>query len=552
MFSTNTNIHLLKDISEVELPLKLDYPFQYTPSKIAKIACNELQEYLENQTDFNGNFNKLGKMFGVLIVKNTNGDLGYLAAFSGKINEQVFIKGFVPPVFDTLNPNGFFKLGEQKLNNLNKEIEDFENDKEYLLFQKKIATAKQQQEEEIELVRIANKKAKKQREIQREKAKKELLEKDFLVFLEELRKQSIRKNYELKDLKKNWATTIINLEEKLKKIEEPLRNLKNKRKVFSAKLQQRLHESYQFLNAKGEEKNLSSIFNEINFRLPAGTGECCAPKLFQYAFQQNLQPVAMAEFWWGKSPASEVKSHKEYYPACKGKCKPVLNWMLQGLNVRENPVKNRKNIQLKIQYEDEYLLVLEKPYRFLSVPGREIEDSVYTRIKAKYPKATGAIMVHRLDMGTSGLLVVAKQATIHKKLQQQFAERTVKKRYTAVLDGIVEKNSGTINLPLRVDYNNRPRQLVCFKNGRAALTYFKVIERKNGKTKIHLFPETGRTHQLRVHCAHHLGLNTTIYGDDLYGTTQDRLYLHAEYLEFTHPKNQQRLSFFCESGFELI
>lgn len=552
MFSTNTNIHLLKDISEVELPLKLDYPFQYTPSKIAKIACNELQEYLENQTDFNGNFNKLGKMFGVLIVKNTNGDLGYLAAFSGKINEQVFIKGFVPPVFDTLNPNGFFKLGEQKLNNLNKEIEVFENDKEYLLFQKKIATAKQQQEEEIELVRIANKKAKKQREIQREKAKKELLEKDFLVFLEELRKQSIRKNYELKDLKKNWATTIINLEEKLKKIEEPLRNLKNKRKVFSAKLQQRLHESYQFLNAKGEEKNLSSIFNEINFRLPAGTGECCAPKLFQYAFQQNLQPVAMAEFWWGKSPASEVKSHKEYYPACKGKCKPVLNWMLQGLNVRENPVKNRKNIQLKIQYEDEYLLVLEKPYRFLSVPGREIEDSVYTRIKAKYPKATGAIMVHRLDMGTSGLLVVAKQATIHKKLQQQFAERTVKKRYTAVLDGIVEKNSGTINLPLRVDYNNRPRQLVCFKNGRAALTYFKVIERKNGKTKIHLFPETGRTHQLRVHCAHHLGLNTTIYGDDLYGTTQDRLYLHAEYLEFTHPKNQQRLSFFCESGFELI
>lgn len=549
MFLNDTKIHFLNFSSEVDLPQKIDYPFQYTPHSIAQKASLELQEYLEKQTDFNGKFDELGKMFGVLVVKTPEGKLGYLAAFSGKIDEQVFIDGFVPPVFDTLNPNGFFKLGEEELNQINQKIETFENNKQYLAFKQQILTAKKQQENDIENLREQNRKAKNLRKARRKEAENTLSENELTAFIEILRKESIRKNYELKDLKRNWTRKIEQLEKEFNSFEAPLQSLKNKRKTFSAELQERLHKSYLFLNANGEKKDLITIFNEIEFRLPAGTGECCAPKLFQYAFQQNLTPIAMAEFWWGKSPASEIKTHKEYYPACKGKCKPVLSWMLQGLEVRENPVKNRKNIELKTLFEDEHLVVLVKPYRFLSVPGREIEDSVYTRMRTKYPNATGVLMVHRLDMGTSGVMVVAKKAEVHKNLQQQFTARTVKKRYVAILDGIVGKDSGIINLPLRVDYNNRPRQLVCFEKGRPSVTRFKVVERKNNKTKVHLFPETGRTHQLRVHCAHHLGLNTVMYGDDLYGTTKDRLYLHAEYLEFTHPVTQKRVSFFCESGF---
>lgn len=549
MFSTDTLLHKLNLPNDVELPKQFDYPLQYTPHKIAKIASKELQEYLENQKEFNGSFDKLGKMFGVLIVKTSDDGLGYLTAFSGKINEQVFIDGFVPPVFDTLNPNGFFKLGEHKLNQINQQIDEFKNDEKYLNLKQQIVDVKVQQEKEIQVLRVRNREAKKLRKSRRVEAEQNLTATALVDFVEELRKESIRQNYELKDLKRSWIRKTEQLEKEFKEFDKPLQALKTQRKTFSAKLQEQLHKSYRFLNANGKEKDLITIFNEIEFRLPAGTGECCAPKLFQYAFKNNLKPIAMAEFWWGKSPTSEVKKHKEYYPACRGKCKPVLGWMLQGLDVKENPVKNRQNIELEIKYEDEHLLVLVKPYRFLSVPGREIEDSVYTRVKNKYPNATGAIMVHRLDMGTSGLLVVAKKAKIHKDLQKQFTERTVKKRYIAVLDGIVAKNNGTINLPLRVDYDNRPRQLVCFESGRPALTHFEVVERKDGKTKVYLYPETGRTHQLRVHCAHHLGLNTVIYGDDLYGTTQDRLYLHAERLEFTHPITKERMSFICESGF---
>lgn len=549
MFSTNTLFHPLPKCSDVELPKKMDYPFQYTPTKISRIASEELQAYLENQIDFNGNFEQLGKMFGVLVVTDSEEKLGYLAAFSGKIDEQVFIDGFVPPVFDTLNPNGFFKIGEKTLNNINRQIEEFESDEKYIAFKQQIIKEEKQKEHEIEALRQENVKAKKLRKAKRIKAEEELSESKLSDFIETLTKESIRKNYELKDLKRNWIRKITKLEEKLKVFEQPLQRLKTERRKISSELQEKLHKSYRFLNAYKQEKDLITIFNEIEFRLPAGTGECCAPKLFQYAFHQNLHPIAMAEFWWGKSPSSEIKKHKEYYPACKGKCKPVLSWMLQGLDIKENPVKNRKDVDLEIKYEDEHLLVLVKPYRFLSVPGREIEDSVYSRVKKKYPNATGPLMAHRLDMGTSGLLVIAKQSEIHKNLQQQFTARTVQKRYIAILDGIVEKDSGTINLPLRVDYNNRPRQLVCFKQGRPSITRFQVIERTATQTKIHLFPETGRTHQLRVHCAHYLGLNTVIYGDDLYGTTKDRLYLHAEYLEFTHPITQNRLSFFCESGF---
>ena len=259
----------------------------------------------------------------------------------------------------------------------------------------------------------------------------------------------------------------------------------------------------------------------------------------------------MAEFWWGISPDSEVKVHKEFYPACRGKCEPILSHMLEGIELDVNPmsINPAEGKELPIIYEDEYLLLVNKPAEFLSVPGKTIDDSVQTRIQLKYPNATGPLLVHRLDMSTSGIILIAKQKDIHESLQKQFLKRTVEKRYMALLDGYVKSSDGEISLPLRVDLEDRPRQLVCYEHGKHALTTYEVLERKNGRTRIHFYPHTGRTHQLRVHAAHSKGLNAPIIGDDLYGQKADRLHLHAEYLSFWHPITKERMEINCPAPF---
>jgi len=265
----------------------------------------------------------------------------------------------------------------------------------------------------------------------------------------------------------------------------------------------------------------------------------------QFAFLNDLKPIAMAEFWWGKSPNEEIRKHQQFYPACQGKCKPILTHMLAGIEMDINPLLQNPAIgkELETIFEDENLIVISKPSEFLSVPGIHIQDSVFTRIKQQVKNISGPIIVHRLDMATSGLLVLAKNKKAHKRLQSQFINKTVQKRYTALLDGIVTDNKGTINLPLRVDLSDRPRQLVCDKYGKPAETKWEVIERKNGKTKIHFYPISGRTHQLRVHASHTLGLNIPIIGDDLYGKKSDRLFLHADTIEFKHPLTNKKMIF---------
>ena len=259
----------------------------------------------------------------------------------------------------------------------------------------------------------------------------------------------------------------------------------------------------------------------------------------------------MAEFWWGKSPNSEIRKHKNFYPACQGRCKPILTHMLEGIEMEENPMlensSNEKDI--KIIFEDDAIVVLNKPAELLSVPGKEINDSVLVRVKNLYPNATGPLIVHRLDMSTSGIMLFTKTKKANKILQNQFIERTIKKRYVALLDGIIKENEGEINLPLRVDLDDRPRQLVCDIYGKPAKTKWKVIDRKNNTTRIHFYPITGRTHQLRVHASHSLGLNTPIMGDDLYGKKSNRLHLHAEFIEFTHPITKKKTSFTVDSNF---
>ena len=336
--------------------------------------------------------------------------------------------------------------------------------------------------------------------------------------------------------------------------ETHITHLKEQRKTLSAQLQQRLFEQYQFLNANGEHKSLASIFSDTVMRTPpAGAGECAAPKLLHYAFVHKFTPIAMAEFWWGASPKSQVRRHKQFYPACIGKCQPILNHMLQGLSVEDNQLlqNTADNKQIDIVYQDDEMLIINKPAQLLSVPGKHIQDSVYTRIKTLFPHATGSLIVHRLDMSTSGLMVIALSAASHKALQKQFISRQVEKSYVALIDGLLEKQQGTITLPLAGDFYDRPRQCVCEKTGKPAHTTWHVIERRSSQqqTKVLLQPKTGRTHQLRVHCAHERGLNMPIIGDDLYGNRDSRLHLHAQSLSLFHPVSNTWLTFHRDAEF---
>ena len=351
-------------------------------------------------------------------------------------------------------------------------------------------------------------------------------------------RESQHQKAEFKRLEKYWKDRITALQKETDDYTAKIEALKNERKIRSAALQQKLFEQFKMLNANGEIKDLCAIFNQtVQKTPPAGAGECAAPKLLQYAYLHQLKPIAMAEFWWGNSPKAEIRHHGYYYPACKGKCEPILKHMLQGLDVEPNPLSNdlHKKTTLEVLFEDEQLLVVNKPAGMLSVPGKGEINSVYQHLRTQYPDATGPMIVHRLDMATSGVLLIAKTKETHQNLQAQFKNRTVKKRYIALLDGIIAPDEGVLNLPICPDPLDRPRQIVNKEYGKTAITKYQVLERNESQTRIAFYPLTGRTHQLRVHAAHPLGLNCPITGDELYGKQADRLYLHAEYLEFVHP-----------------
>ena len=318
-------------------------------------------------------------------------------------------------------------------------------------------------------------------------------------------------------------------------------------KKMSQDLQLWLFHQYRMLNAKGEEKDLVDIWQDYHssprirrkFPLPpGGTGDCCAPKLLQYAYLHHLKPVCMAEFWWGPSPKTEIRHHGQFYPACSGKCKPVLTWMLQGLDVDPNPEEvGFPHLVPEVVYEDDAIAVINKPAGLLSIPGRTEEYSVATWAQQRWPES---LPVHRLDMGTSGILLVAKNQEVYQTLQKQFTDHTVKKKYLAVVEGVPAKEHGIIDLPLLSDPLNRPRQVVDFEHGKRAITEYRVLSPPN---LLALWPHTGRTHQLRMHCAHEQGLGCPIKGDELYGTKSDRLYLQAQAISFVHPVTGKRMHF---------
>lgn len=559
MSANSKFISFHSDVSQISRPEKFTFPFYYDPHPLAVIAMEQVQDYLINQTEWVHNFGLddhqeglvIGKMFGVLVVQNKQEELGFLVAFSGKLADSNEFDYFVPPVFDLLDSKGFFRKEEIVINEVTIEIERLEREESYLNAKSDLEKASIAYEEELHKYKQEIKTAKAERKRIREQSLG-LNEQDLEILLEDLRKQSIREQYFLKDFTDTNKKKIAALNEVVESFENQLNELREKRKNMSNTLQGAIFDSYYFLNAKKERRSLQSIFqNTIDHKPPAGAGECAAPKLLQYAFEHDLKPVCLGEFWWGASPKSEVRIHKQVYPACRGKCEPILGHMLEGLDTDENPMLQNpaENKELEIVFEDDYLVIVNKPAEFLSVPGKTISDSVYTRMKEKYPLATGPMIVHRLDMSTSGILVLAKDKKVHMHLQKQFIKRNVQKRYVALLDGIVNEDSGTIDLPLRVDLDDRPRQLVCHEHGKRAVTKWEVVERRNNRTLIYFYPITGRTHQLRVHSAHILGLNAPIIGDDLYGSKESRLHLHAQFLQFTHPVTKESIKIKVDAEF---
>lgn len=520
-------------ITDIPLPERFTYPFCYTPHPLCILAAKEVQSYLTRQTAWKDELRQ-GKMFGVLIVQTEHGETGYLAAFSGILAGKNLHPFFVPPVYNLLQPQGFFKIEEENISSINRNIRQLENDKAYAALSAELARTIQSAEKILATAKAQLKEAKTAREQRRKEKELNAQEEAELI------RESQFQKAEYKRLERSWKARITTLQTQTEDWERRISALKSERKTRSAALQQKLFEQFGMLNYRGEVKNLCEIFGQtVHKTPPAGAGECAAPKLLQQAYLHGWKPIAMAEFWWGDSPKTEIRHHGHYYPACKGKCEPILQHMLQGLQVEENPMLKRMQVpskNLEIVYEDPWLSVINKPAGMLSVPGKEDAVSVYSLTREQYPEADGPLTVHRLDMATSGLMLIAKTKRVHQNLQAQFKNRLVRKRYVALLEGIVPKDKGTVYLPLCLNPLDRPRQMVHTEHGKPAITDYQVLERLDGKrTRIVFYPRTGRTHQLRIHAAHPLGLHCPIIGDELYGEKADRLYLHAEYLEFTHP-----------------
>lgn len=525
----------LKIPADIVLPKLFTCPFCYTPHPLAVMAADLVQQYLASRTDWADEIGQ-GKMFGVLVAKDRSGQLGFLAAFSGNIGGRGTHDYFVPPIFDITLPDGYFRTEERSITELNRQIDAIENSEHNQQIVSKLVRIKQQAETKIGSAKTLARQHKAERDTLRQQgltAEKEA----------ELVRQSQYEKAEMKRLERRWAAEIADAEAEMNAAKSEIERLKELRRQKSEALQAWIFEQYVVLNAQGESKTVRQIFaDERGTEPPAATGECAAPKLLQFAFKNGYQPIAMAEFWWGKSPEGEVRHHGAFYPACHSKCEPLLNFMLQGLDVEPNPLRKQPATNLPILYNDQWLAAIDKPAGLPSVPGKEHTVSAYSIVREMFPEAVGPMVVHRLDMDTSGILLIAKTEEVFKALQRQFASRRVKKRYVALLDGLLPSDSGIINLPLRADINDRPRQMVDFEHGKPASTRFSVISRADGRTLVNFYPETGRTHQLRVHAAHHSGLNCPIVGDNLYGKPAERLMLHAAEIEFTHPITQQKIN----------
>ena len=574
-----------------------------SPRALAFVAARRVAAYVEQHPELTAG-EVCGKMYGVLVVEAPGGCLAFLAAHSGLLGGRNDWPFFVPPVFDAQQPDGHFKTKEREISGMNRRIAELMQRPQLFEARQRLEQVRQQTGRVI---------AREREEVKARKARRDTMRREQPQMDDATKAMLIRESQhdkaQLRRLMKSCEVSVAEHQEALDVLEREIEALKRERREGSDALQRWLFDQYVMLNAKGMRRTLIDIFARFNGTLPpAGAGDCCAPKLLQFAYAHNLRPVSLAEFWLGAPPPTEVRRHLQFYPPCRSKCYPILQFMLQGLdaplpgaeevyplreeggvttNDEKGSLDDKASIgtneahadkasfddngfldaqghiykkcgaSLHIIYEDEQMAVVSKPSGMLSVPGKSCRLSVESIVREHYGIAADVpVIVHRLDMDTSGLLLIARTREAHKALQQQFLDHTVSKSYLALLEGVPHEgltgehvvwhssHTGTITLPLRPDLDDRPRQLVDFVHGKPAVTRFRLLKVIDGHQLIALTPVTGRTHQLRMHCAHHLGLNCPILGDPLYGNAIEpsaniaqRLYLHAEQITFRHPSS---------------
>ena len=537
----------------IDLPERFTFPFCYEPHPLTLLAVQKLQTWLNGQPAFSEEKTPMaeGKMFGVLAVRDNTGTLGFLCAYSGKTSMLEEMQVFVPQIVDISSQESFVTKESAVINDINSEIAALEEAEEFSILMQQVEQQKVSYNERITLQQANMAEQKRKRKQEREQGRMALSSEEYAILDKQLNGQSIFLKKQLLALKAELNQQLTDAQIAFDNYQNQINVLKKQRKKLSNRLQKKLFEQYRLLNCAGEEKDVNTIFAEIKEQPPSGTGDCAAPKLLQYAFAHEFEPIALAEFWWGESPKSQIRQHKKYYPACNNKCKPILGHMLSGMTLDDNPllINTGKDKTIDIVYQDEHLVVINKPEELLSVPGKLVTDSVYTRIKDMFPLADGPLIVHRLDMSTSGLMVLALTKRANKSLQHQFVTRQVEKQYVALLEGQLPAKRGEITLPLCLDVDDRPRQMVSFEHGKPCLTVWELISFDGQFSRVALEPKTGRTHQLRVHCAHKSGFNLPIVGDDLYGTKKERLCLHAQTLSFEHPVTKEKLTFSVSPNF---
>lgn len=525
-----------------EVASRLNNPFKYTPTPLIVAAQQEAISHLEELAMVDPEIRdeiSRGKMMGVMIVRDTAGELHYMVAYSGCMAGRIEMEGFAPPIFGRGASSKLFKAGDKELAQIKKEIEKLEKSAKYRAAKASHEALLARIEAERNTLNANYKEAKARRKIERTES---------LRPLKELQLESQRQKGEMGRAEARFKDEIAESNAQIERFHTEIEALKARRKALSYTLQKSMFESYKVCNGRGEERSLYSIFDEAHHRLPpSGAGECAAPKLLHYALTHNLTPLSIGEFWVGGTPRGEVRHHSHFYGACISRCHPILSFMLQGVDVEPLEFSAAKSLrdELSVVYEDDALLLLNKPSGLLSVPGRSSAESVRSIVEERYPTLSGGVIVHRLDQDTSGLLLIAKTPEAHKALQRQFSERTLSKRYIALVDGVVAADQGEISLPLITNFEDRPRQMVDFERGKSAITTYEVLSRREDNTTLlALTPHTGRTHQLRVHCAVSEGLAAPIRGDKLYGgSPAERLMLHAESIRFQHPTTLKWLSF---------
>ncbi len=481
-----------------------------------------------------------GKMFGVLVVREPGGRIGFLRSFSGMLAGRWEVPGFVPPLFDREARERVEPAGEAVVKALLARAEQLRTSPE--LTGLRAAHEAQQARHAAERAELRTRHEERKRRRHTRRAGLEASPEALHALDQESRGDKAEK----RRMEAAHEAERRELEPRLARLERRLRALERLRWIVCRALMKRLHDTYAVPNARGERRPLRALY--APGEPPSGAADCAAPKLLAHAFTHGLRPLALAEFWWGAPPSSGGRAAGAFYAACRDKCAPLLPFMLEGLRVsppRLFAPPAAVTEGLSVVYEDAWIVVVEKPGGLLSVPAKDtaVTDSVLARLRARYPHATGPLLVHRLDLDTSGLLVAALDSRTHAALQRQFAQREIHKRYVAWVEGLVQGEEGTIDFPMRVDLDDRPRQIHDPVHGKSAVTRWRVLERRGRRTRVAFFPLTGRTHQLRVHAAHPLGLGAPIVGDRLYGHEDVRLHLHAESLSFQHPETGQRVSF---------